>query len=194
MTHILEIFLRKSHDQIHIDIIKAQTSRQLKTLNRLFYRMMTANDIKCLLFHRLRIDGNTTDSIVAQHLQLFLCDRIRASGFHSKLDAAAQIKTATDFTNQAIQLIWLQCRRCSSTDINGIQFLMIILYCHIVDFFLQRIQICIHLLFPGCQRIRSKRAVQTCTRAKWNSDIQAVSIFIIELRKKRTLTLCDCDG
>ena len=68
MTHILEIFLRKSHDQIHIDIVKTKTSRQFETLNRLFYRMMTANDMKCLLLHRLWIDGNTADSVVTQHL------------------------------------------------------------------------------------------------------------------------------
>lgn len=46
-------------------------------------------------------------------------------------------------------------------------------------------------VFPGSQRIGSKRTVQTSARAKRYADIQTVSILIIQPGKQCPLTLCN---
>ena len=148
MTHIIDILFRKSHDKIHIDVVKAKTSGQFKAFDRLVNGMMTSDNIQCLLLHRLRIDGDTADSVITQHLKLLLRDGIRSSCLYGKFDTMAKIKAAADLADQTVKLIRFQRRRCTSADIDGVQLLVIILRCHIIEFLLQSIQIRIHLISP----------------------------------------------
>ena len=44
LTHILDGFLRKSHDQIHIDIVKTNLPCKFETVDGLLHRMLAADE------------------------------------------------------------------------------------------------------------------------------------------------------
>ena len=87
MTHILQILIWKPHDQIHVNIVKAQLSCKPEAFHGLLHRVMSSNDIQCLLLHGLRVDGDTADSMLAQYLKLFSGNGIRSSCLHRELQA-----------------------------------------------------------------------------------------------------------
>ena len=85
-------FSRQSQDQIHIDIIKSDLSRQLICRKYLFHAGLSADDIQCLLLHGLGIHGDTGDPVTIQYLQLLSGDAVGPAGFHSEFLHGREIK------------------------------------------------------------------------------------------------------
>lgn len=56
VPYIIECFLGKSHDEVHVYVVKAQLTRELEALYRIVYRVVSSYYIECLLLHGLRID------------------------------------------------------------------------------------------------------------------------------------------
>ena len=85
-------FSRQSQDQIHIDIIKSDLSRQPICRKYLFHAGLSADDIQCLLLHSLGIHGDTADLVTMQYLQLLSGDAVGTTGFHSEFLHGREIK------------------------------------------------------------------------------------------------------
>ena len=100
-------------------------------------------------------------------------------------------KIASDHSQQAVHLLCGKCCRCTSADINRIQYFMLAYLCREGNFFFQCIQIFIHAVRPFCQRIGGKRAIQTGARTKRNAHIQTVSVLIINTAQQFQLPLCN---
>ena len=129
-------------------MIKAKLSCELKALDRLLHRVMPPDQVKCLLLHGLRIDGDTADAVLAQNLQLLLGDGVWSSRLHRKFHTIGKIKAALDLADQAVELVRLQRRRCSATYIYGIELLMVKTLCGEINLLFQGIQIRIYLFPP----------------------------------------------
>ena len=85
-------FSRQSQDQIHIDIIKSDLSRQIICRKHLFHAGLSADDIQRLLLHGLGIHGDTADPVTIQYLQLLSGDAVGTTGFHSEFLHGREIK------------------------------------------------------------------------------------------------------
>ena len=55
VPYIIECLLRKSHDEIHVYVVKAQLTCELEAIYRIVYRVVSSYYIKCLLLHGLWI-------------------------------------------------------------------------------------------------------------------------------------------
>ena len=85
-------FSRQSQDQIHIDIIKSDLSRQPICRKYLFHAGLSADDIQCLLLHSLGIHRDAADLMTVQYLQLFSGDAVGTTGFHGEFLHGREIK------------------------------------------------------------------------------------------------------
>ena len=63
MFYIIQIFPRKSHDQVHIDVVKAKFSCNVELFFYIFYCMTAADEIQGLLVHGLWVNRNTADAM-----------------------------------------------------------------------------------------------------------------------------------
>ena len=115
---------RKPDDQIHINIVKSKRPCKGKGLLRLLDGMLSSDQIKRFLVHRLRVDRDAADAMIPQHLQLFCRNAVRTSGFHRKLPEPAVVKSFLQLCQKAIQLFRLQRRRSASADVDCIQLLI----------------------------------------------------------------------
>ena len=181
MFHLFILLPRKPYDQVHINIIKSKFSGQMKCFHSLFYRVSSSDDIQSTLIHSLWIDGNSADPMFSQHFQLFSGNTVRPSRFHGKLLQITAVKAFLYLCQQTIHLIWFQGSWCSSSHIDRIQFAVAVDSGTGFDFFTKRIQIRIHFILPYRKWAGTKRTIQTDARTKRNADIQAVSIFIIDV-------------
>ena len=85
-------FPRQSQDQIHINIVEADLSRQPICRKYLFHAGLSADDIQCLLLHSLGIHGDAADLMTIQYLQLLSGDAVGTTGFHSEFLHGREIK------------------------------------------------------------------------------------------------------
>ena len=119
--------------------------------------------------------------VLAQCQQFFFCNAVRSSCFHRKFQQMRKIKAVLDLCDQPVQLLRRQRGWCASTDIDGIQMFITEFLRRKINLFFQRIQILVHPFAPKSDGIGCKRAVQTGAWTKWNANIKAVAILIINL-------------
>ena len=86
LADIVDRLLRQTHDQVHIDIVKSQLPRQQEFFLHILHRMTASDEVKRRLLHRLRIDGNTGNAVIPEHLQLFARDAVRTSRLNGKFN------------------------------------------------------------------------------------------------------------
>ena len=153
--------------------------------------MFSSDKIKRLLLHCLWVDGNAGYRIFADHFELFSCDAVRSSGFNCKLKHMLQVKILPDRFKQTVKLVCLECCRCSAADIYGIQRLSLHQLCCSFQFFDHRIKVTIDLIFPLSDWWRAEWAVGADAWTEWNSCIQAIAIFTVQLIKKCLFTACN---
>ena len=196
MSDHLSVLTRKSHDKIHIDIIKATFSCEQKCLFRFLYSMTASDNIQCFLIHGLRIYRNPCHRIIADHPQFFSGDTVRPSGFYGKLCKVMAIEVLHKGIKQDFQLFCLKCRRCSASDIYSVQFFTLLFHYfrNSFNFLTESFQIKIYSVFPLFQRIRTERTIQTDTWTEGNSYIQTVSVLIINILKDFSFSVCNCNG
>ena len=137
------ILARKAYDQIHVNIVKSLLSCQFKCLLCIFYRMLPADQIQSGLIHSLWIYRNPGNRKSMDRCKFFFCNAIRPACFHSKFKKSIISKLTAQTIQQPLQLIRLQCSRCSSANINRIQLPAKAFHKagHSFSFFAQRIQI-----------------------------------------------------
>ena len=81
---VIDIFLRKSDDEVHIDIVKAKISCHAEFFLHHIHGVMASDQIQSCLLHRLRIDGDPGDIVGTENFELVFGDAVRTSGFHSE--------------------------------------------------------------------------------------------------------------
>ena len=114
-------FTRQSDDDIHIDIIKPFLPREPEGFPNLIHRVMPADQVKCLLIHRLGIDRNTAHRIMPHSLQLFSVNTVRPAGFNGKLLYSIISEASADMIEKTVQLSCRQCRGSTASDINRVK-------------------------------------------------------------------------
>ena len=195
MLHHRFVLTWKSHDQVHIDIIKATLSCKFKRLLCFLYRMSASDDIQCLLVHGLWIYRNPRDRVISDHHQFFSGDTVRSSCLDRKFHKVLAVKMFHKGIKQDFQLFWFQSSRCSASDVDSVQFFTLLSHNlrDSFDFFAQSLKIQIYPVLPLFQRIRAKRTVKADTRAERDSDIKTVTILIINVLQDFPLSVCDRD-
>ena len=190
----MNIFTRKSHDQIHIDIVKSQLSCQMECFFCLVYRVFSSDDLQSFLIHGLWVYRNPCYRIFTDCLQLLACDAVRSAGFYCKFCQSLKSKGFSHCVQQLTDLVRKQCGRCTAADIDGIQLSALHHKRSLSYFFAESFYILISPFLPYFQRIRAERTVQADTRAEGNSDIKAVSVLIVNVLQYFSFSVCDCNG
>ena len=190
--YILFRFFRQTQNQVHVDVVKALCSRQIKGVNDILHGMPAADQAQRLFLHGLRVHADAGNTVLFNDTQLLLCDAVRASCFHSEFLPAA-CKAFFDQRQQPVHLIRLQCGRRSAADVDSVRLFSELLH-HLragADFLLKCIEIFVHTVPEAFYGIRREGAVQAGRRTEGNADIEAVSVLIINTGKDLPLTHSD---
>ena len=105
-----------------------------------------------------------------------------------------EIKRVLNLCDQAIEILRAQRSRRSTTEVNRLETASALLLCDIVEFLEQRLKVLVHLSLPSSNRVGSERTIQTRCRAERDSDIETVSVAIIDAGEKLTLLLCNLNA
>ena len=78
---------RKNEPYIY-KVLRRETPspRQQEFFLHILHRMTASDEVKRRLLHRLRIDGNTGNAVIPEHLQLFARDAVRTSRLNGKFN------------------------------------------------------------------------------------------------------------
>ena len=115
--------------------------------------MLSADQFECPVPHCLRIDTDPADSALFENLKLLRIDAVRPSRFHSELLQGGKVKILTDHPDQSPGLRGFQRCRSSAADIQGIQYFALHKRRRGLHFPLQGVEILIHPVLPGSERI-----------------------------------------
>ena len=189
MLHFRDILTWKAHDQIHVNVVKPGFSCQMKCIFCLLYRMTSADDIQGLLIHGLRIYGNSGNRKFPDCLKFLQRNTIRSSCLNCKFLQFLTGKIFRDRAKKSPKLIRFQSGRCSTANINRIQFPIFHHLGNSLDFFDQCIQIIFYIFTPFFQWIGTERTVQTDTWTERNSHIKTVTVLIIDIFQDIPLTV-----
>ena len=189
------IFSRQTNNQIHIDVVKTTLSCKHKCLLCFLYCMTSSNNIQRFLIHRLWIYRNPCNRIIADHHQLFSGNTVRSSCFNRKFCKILAAKILHQCIQKDFQLLRFQRCRCTSSNINRIQFSAFCFHdcSNFFYLFAKCFQILVHTVLPLFQWIGTERTVKTYTRAERDSHIQTVTIFIINIFENLSFSVRYCD-
>ena len=190
----VNILTRKTYDQIHVNVIVSQLSCQMKRFFCLLHSMSAADNIQGFLIHSLWIYGNSCYRILPDRHQLFTCNTVRSAGFHSKLCQSFIAKSFSHCIQELTDLMWKQCSRGTAANIDGVQFSSLHHKSSLSYLTAESFHIFICSLLPHFQRIGAEGTIQTDTWAKRDSNIKAVSIFIVNILQNLSFPVCNSDG
>ena len=190
----MDIFTRKTYDQIHINVIKSQLSCQMEGFFCLIYGMLTSDDLQCFLIHGLWIYRNSCYRIFTDCFQFLACDAVRSSSLYSKFSKSLKSESLSYCIQQLTDLMRKQCSRCTAANINGIQLSALHHKSCFSYFFAESFHILICSLLPYFQWIRTERTVQTNTWTEWDSNIKTISILIINVLENLSFSVCNSNG
>ncbi|MPM87466.1 hypothetical protein SDC9_134562 [bioreactor metagenome] len=88
----LRVVLRKTRDQIHVDVFESGGDRLLHGGENLRRRMAAADGLQNPVLHGLGIHGDPRDAVALQDPQLFPRHRVGTSGLDSILAATRKVK------------------------------------------------------------------------------------------------------
>ena len=170
-VHILQRLLGKSHDQIHIDVVKAQLPGHVKFLLHHVHSVAASDEIQGLLVHSLGIDGDAGDAVGLKNRKLLPGDAVRPSRLHGKFQGMLRVKQLLHTFQKPIQFLCLQGCGSPASYVDRIQRPPGHPARGVRELLKQGIQIKPCPSLPLAHRIGREGAVQTGRRTKWDSHI-----------------------
>ena len=88
MRHLRELLARQSQDDVHVDVLEAERTRERILLDDLLHAVLPTDQVEGLLAEGLRVHRDPVDTGRLQNLELLSRDGIRAPCLHRELDDA----------------------------------------------------------------------------------------------------------
>ena len=161
---------RQGRDDVHVDVVKAQTARQGERLADIPRRVRAPDGAKRRVVHRLRIDADAAHARIPQRAQLVRIQRVGPSGLDRQLPRARE--RARHPRKQARQLRGRERRRRAAADIDRPQVKPRLVHqrARRVDLVKERAQVRLDQV-PVADLARGKRAVRAARRAKRDAHV-----------------------
>ena len=92
VLYIFDGFARKAYDNVGVYVFKSFFAYQFKRLDKLFDRVVSANQFKRFVAHGLGIDRDSVDRIFFYNIEFFRGNAVRSSGFNREFPDVFPVK------------------------------------------------------------------------------------------------------
>lgn len=169
----------QSHDQVGVDVVKAQPLGQLEGFRNVLGGVAAADIAQHLVRQGLRIDTDAADARLPQGQELLPGDGVRAAGLHGELRAAGEIKHLADLPAQGGKLPGGQGGGGAPADVHGDQGEAQVPG-HLSGLFQlhqKQVKVRVHQLFRVLHILGDKGAVRAPGGTERDGHIQAEIVF-----------------